>query len=175
MSDLILERTFDNPISRHDVRSMALDLSSCMNIYGITWKESLLSKGGKKMFCHFEAPDAEALRNAFQHINNPVKLVYPVSIHETDEPGEFNVVVERIFPEAVNFDDVAAIEERGAWCLEAHDVLFVKTFFSRDRKRMVCLYKAPDAEAVRMAQLKAQMPFSGVWSFLHLTPQNLFS
>jgi hypothetical protein len=29
---------------------------------------------------------------------------------------------------------------------------------------MICLYAAPDAEAVRRAQSTAQMPFDGVWT-----------
>jgi len=175
MSDVILERTFETPLTKEEVRSMAMDLFGCMDIYGVTWHESLLSSNGRKMFCHFQAPDAEALRNTFQHNNTPVKIAYPVTIHETEDPGPVNVVVERSFSGSVELADIAAIEEEGAWCLETYDVTFVKTYFSRDRRRMVCLYRAPDAESVRMAQTEARMPFDGVWSFQHLTQDNLFS
>ncbi|HSB35744.1 MAG TPA: nickel-binding protein, partial [Thermoanaerobaculia bacterium] len=57
-----------------------------------------------------------------------------------------------------------ALEDRGQWCLEAHGVRFVKTYLSRDRRRMVCLYEAADAESVRLAQEKAGMPFERVWT-----------
>lgn len=73
------------------------------------------------------------------------------------------VLVERSFPEPVELQDIQAIEDRGAWCLEAHDVRFLKTYFSRDRRRMICLYEAPDAESVRIAQTKAGVPFDNVW------------
>ena len=175
MSDVVLERTFETPVTKEEVRSMAMDLSTCMGIYDVTWQESLLAADGKKMICHFEAPDAEALRNTFQLNSTPVKIVYPVFIHETDDSGSVNVTVERTFSEPVDFAEIAAIEEAGAHCLETYNVVFVKTFFSRDRRRMVCLYRAPDAESVRMAQAEARMPVDRVWSFQHLTQDNLFS
>ena len=74
------------------------------------------------------------------------------------------VMVERSFEMPVAFEDIQAIEETGAWCLEAHQVVFIKTFFSVDRRRMLCLYEAPDAESVRLAEKKAQVPFDCAWS-----------
>ena len=74
------------------------------------------------------------------------------------------VVVERLFPEPVAFEEIQAMEERGAWCLEEHGVRFLRTYFSRDRRRMVCLYEAPDAESVRLSQQKAGMSFERAWT-----------
>jgi Nickel responsive protein SCO4226-like len=74
------------------------------------------------------------------------------------------VMVERTFPEPVELPDIQAIEDRGASCLEAHGVRFLKTYFSRDRRRMMCLYEAPDAESVRLAQTKAGVPFDKAWT-----------
>jgi len=74
------------------------------------------------------------------------------------------VVVERTFDQPVAFESIQAIEERGAWCLDAHGVRFLKTYFSRDRRRMICLYEAPDAESVRLAERKAGVPFDEAWA-----------
>lgn len=74
------------------------------------------------------------------------------------------VIVERSFEEPVEFAAIQAIEDRGAWCHEEHRVRFIRTWFSRDRRRMICLYEAPDAESVRIAQRKAGMPLDRVWS-----------
>jgi len=71
------------------------------------------------------------------------------------------VLVERSFPQPVAFEDVRA---RGASCLEAHRVRFLRSYFSRDRRRMVCLYEAPDAESVRFAQEKAGVPYETAWT-----------
>ncbi len=74
------------------------------------------------------------------------------------------VLVERSFDGPVAFEDIQALEDRGAWCLDAHGVAFVRTWFSTDRTRMLCLYDAPDAEAVRAAQATIGMPFDRVWA-----------
>ena len=74
------------------------------------------------------------------------------------------VAVERTFPEPVVFNEVQAIEDAASWCLDIHNVRFVRTFFSADRRRMICLYEAPDAESVRLAQRQAGLPFDSVWA-----------
>ncbi|HEX4998743.1 MAG TPA: nickel-binding protein [Terriglobia bacterium] len=78
------------------------------------------------------------------------------------------VLVERRFEEPVLFEEIQALENAGAWCLDAHRVRYMKTFFSRDRRRMLCLYEAPDAESVRLAETKARVPFERAWSCMSL-------
>jgi hypothetical protein len=75
-----------------------------------------------------------------------------------------HVVVERVFDEPVDFDEVQALEDRNAWCLELHRIRFLRTYFSSDRRRMICVYEAPDAESVRLANRQAGMPFERVWT-----------
>jgi hypothetical protein len=74
------------------------------------------------------------------------------------------VLVERSFPEPVEFEAIQRLGQRGAACLEAHRVRFLRTYFSRDRRRMICLYEAPDAESVRLVQQKAGVPFETAWT-----------
>jgi hypothetical protein len=74
------------------------------------------------------------------------------------------VIVEREFAEPVEFAELQAREERGKWCLDQHDVRFIRSFFALDRKRMACLYEAPDAEAVRAVQRTIDMPVTRVWA-----------
>jgi len=74
------------------------------------------------------------------------------------------VVVDRVFDEPQVFDELQAKEEAFGWCLEENDVAFVRTFFAVDRRRMICIYEAPDAEAVRRTQVKAGLPFERAWA-----------
>lgn len=74
------------------------------------------------------------------------------------------VIVERKFDEAGCFDELQAREESFAWCAEQYQVKFIRTYFSKDRKRMICEYDAPDAEAVRSLQRTASMPFERIWT-----------
>jgi hypothetical protein len=61
-------------------------------------------------------------------------------------------------------------EVRAQWCLELHNVRFVQSFVSTDRRRMICMYEAPDAEAVRIVNMTSKNPFDRVWSASRLTP-----
>ena len=80
------------------------------------------------------------------------------------------VVVEREFPEPAVFGEIQAVEDAGAWCLDLHQVRFVRTYFSSDRQRMICLYEAPDAESVRLSQRRIGLPFERVWAATHHQP-----
>ena len=74
------------------------------------------------------------------------------------------VMVERKFDDAASFDELQARESSFNWCAEQHWVTFIRSYFSKDRKRMICEYEAPDAEAVRKLQRTASMPFERVWT-----------
>jgi hypothetical protein len=73
------------------------------------------------------------------------------------------IIVERKFDGPESFDELQAQEDRFAWCLEQHRVTFIRSYFSKDRRRMVCEYEAPDAETVREVQRTASMPFERIW------------
>jgi hypothetical protein len=74
------------------------------------------------------------------------------------------VLVERRFEQPIDFQDIQVQEIAASWCLDTYNVRFLKTFFSRDRRRMLCLYEAPDAEAVRAAEEQAKIPFERAWT-----------
>ncbi len=78
------------------------------------------------------------------------------------------VVVERSFDAPCDASALQAKEDAVAWCLQAHRVEFLFSFFSRDQRQMACLYEAPDAEAVRATQIKGDLPFDTIYSTLPL-------
>ncbi|NHX28300.1 DUF4242 domain-containing protein, partial [Escherichia coli] len=61
-------------------------------------------------------------------------------------------IVERSFDTPLSPEDLAATEERMAPCLDIYDVQWLRSYWSTDRKRMICEYEAPDAESVRNVQ-----------------------
>lgn len=74
------------------------------------------------------------------------------------------VIVERVFDEPISYEELQAREEANAWCLEAYNVTYLRTYVSADSKRMICLFEAPDAESVRAANRQAGLPFDKVWT-----------
>jgi hypothetical protein len=175
VTDVFLEREFDPGLTVADVWSMASESGHCFRLHGIHWFGSMLAAGGRRMLCHFSSPDTESVRIALRQSGAPMGQVWSGAVHEAQnlsgaDPGYSNVVVTRSWSQPVELADIQAIEDTGAWCLEAHDVQFVRTFFATDRRRMACLYRAPDAESVRLAQVRAGMPIERVWAFEALAP-----
>ena len=171
MPDIIVERDLDPPATAHGFVVMAKQSTACLELYGIEWVESYLSVSGKSLVCHFISPDAETTRTAIRQTGSDFNSVWAGTLHEGAASEEIAcVMVTRYFDEPVALDDIQAIEDAGIACLEMRDVTFVKTLFSTDRKRMMCLYQAPDAEAVRDAQREAGMPVDQVWACQVISP-----
>jgi hypothetical protein len=110
---------------------------------------------------------------ALRKAKTDARVLWAGTVHEAREPATANVLVERKFESPVKLEEIQSLEDAGSWCLRTHRVKFARTFFSADRKRMLCLYEAPDAEAVRLAQREAGMPFDRVWAFERIGPDML--
>jgi hypothetical protein len=172
VTEIFLERRFEPPLSPDDVLATARIAGDCFGLYRVRWRGSLLATDGRRMCCHFSAPDAESARIALRQVGADITELWPGSVHDAPSPvPEANVLVERRFEDAVELDTIQAIEDRNAWCLRTHDVRFQRTFFSADRRRMICLYRGPDAESVRIAQRQAGLPLERVWAFRRIAPE----
>jgi len=180
MIDIFLERSFDPQISAADFLGMAARAAGCMDLYRIDWQQSLYGSGGRKALCWFRGADLESVRRALRTGGVDTAILWSGTVHDapnTDAEGieRANVLVQRGFDTPVSLDEIQAIEDRGIRCLEIRNVRFVRTFFSLDRRRMICLYAAPDAESVREAQREASMPVEAVWAFKKLDARDAAS
>lgn len=175
MAAIVVEREFRSPKTAADMREAVKSGQWCLNLYRIRPSVHYLSRDGLRCACIFDAPDAEAMRNAAHNITaTPPRHLWPATVHPA--PGRANsvpallndngtfVVVERSFPKAVSFEEVQAIEDKGIACLDMYRVRFECSYFSHDRTRMICIYEAPDSESVRAANTQAGLPFDTAWS-----------
>ncbi|EPC04055.1 hypothetical protein L861_01750 [Litchfieldella anticariensis FP35 = DSM 16096] len=188
MIDVFLERHFETPLTADTMIAVMQHIGGCFDLHRVTWQGSLLAKDGRRMVCRFQSPDAESTRTALRQLGSDVDMqailqrlgaggnhLWPGTVH--DAPGltpevlaVANVLVERSFSRRVSLEQVQALEDAGSACLQNHRVRFVRTYFSLDGKRMICLYQAPDAESVRLAQHQAGMPMDRVWAFQPILP-----
>ncbi|MET0344160.1 MAG: nickel-binding protein [Polyangiales bacterium] len=74
------------------------------------------------------------------------------------------VIVERVFAEPIALSDVEQRMSLEHGCFTSRRVTLVRSCVSRDGKRMICVYQAPDAESVRVANQLAGAPFERVWT-----------
>ncbi len=180
MTDVVLERRFDPPLTIEEFAASAAAQAGCFDLYRVDWQRSLMSKDRRRLVCWFRGVDVESVRTALRMNDVDTRVLWGGSYHEApelaaDALATVNVAVERQFDEPTSLDEIQAIEDAGATCLEMRSVEFVCTLFSADRTRMICLYRAPDAESVREAQREAGMPFESIWAFDVLSPETIKS
>ena len=66
MVHLIVEQTFDSPLTDEEHGHLGQRLDKCLDAYGARWMRSYLSTDRGRMVCEFEAPDAEAVRTSYR-------------------------------------------------------------------------------------------------------------
>jgi len=170
MTHVILERSFDPATTLEEFAESVARQEGCMALYNIDWQCSLMSKDRKRLVCWFQGADVESVRTALRKNDVDTRVLWGGSFHlapnlTVDALGRANVAVERRFDAPTTLESIQAIEDEGIGCLQMRDVEFVYTLFSADRRRMICMYRAPDAESVRQAQHEAGMPVEAVWAF----------
>jgi len=176
--DIFLERRFDSALTTADFFGLVMRAAGCLNLHRVEWQHSMLGAGGQRCICWFHGVDLESVRLALRTAEIDTHTLWSGTVHDApdrneDQIARANVVVERRWDEPVALEDIQAIEDKGAHCLEMRNVEFMRTFFSLDRRRMLCLYEAPDAESVREAQREAGMPVETVWTFQRLDEKAL--
>jgi len=178
MTHVILERRFDPPTTLDEFRESVARQEGCMALYDIDWQCSLMSRDRKRLICWFQGADVESVRTALRKNDVDTRVMWGSTLHlapnlAMDALGRANVVVERRFDAPTTLGAIQAIEDAGIGCLQMRDVEFIYTLFSADRRRMICMYQAPDAESVRQAQHEAGMPVEAVWAFSIVDEQTL--
>jgi hypothetical protein len=84
-----------------------------------------------------------------------------------------HVIVERIYAEPVTVEQVRESVQRGESCRTMHRVRFLRMMLSRDGRRSICEYEAPDAESVRLVNERLGLPFERAWTTRVLSAEEL--
>lgn len=177
MELVMVERRFENPIKFEDIQSLEIAGWKCFQIRGVRFLKSFFSRDGRRMMCLYEAPDAESVRDAESQAKVPFSRAWTFTKLESSFPQTRNsdseiVVVERLFPDSVTPDFVSNALRKSGWCLDLHGAEYVESFLGKDGRRMVCIFRAPDAEAVRRANQQGGVPYTEVWTAsVHLSSE----
>jgi hypothetical protein len=75
-----------------------------------------------------------------------------------------HVVVEREFEGTITVDTLRAAAHAGRWCFDQYRVRHLGAYMSTDGRRLVCLFEAPDLEAVRRLNAAVGLPCSATWA-----------
>jgi hypothetical protein len=171
MTEVIVERHPHHPLTAADAVAIIEGGDDCRSIHRLIWHRSLLSADGQQMLCHLTSPDLESVRIALktgpQLINTEV---WACTVR--DAPGltevelaQANVLVSFRFEQAVTPAELESLEGCGDVCLQNHRVRLLRAFIAGDRRRVLGLFLAADAESVRLALRDAKPPFERICSF----------
>src|SRR5215468_10452324 len=72
--------------------------------------------------------------------------------------------MEQTFETPISDEQMSKMSRQMDECPEIRNGAWARSYVARDRKRMVCEFLAPDAEAVREALRSGNIPFDRVWS-----------
>lgn len=86
MVDVFAEWTENAPINRCGIPEG--EAAGCSELFKVRWQESFVAEGGRRLVCHFIAPDAEAVRMTLRCANVRVEAVWSGSVHAWISTGE---------------------------------------------------------------------------------------
>ena len=176
MSTVVVERSFAEPVAFEDVQALEDRGGWCLEAHGVRFVKTYFSRDRRRMICLYEAPDAESVRLAEDKAGVPFERAWATQVirHAEPEPRGDAIVVERLLPQPFDAAAIRSAAEAGAWCLQQHGCRIVWTYLSGDGRRCLCVFEAPDAESVRLAQKRMGMPYEAAWpATVHESPATL--
>lgn len=178
MKSVVVERAFDQPRSVDDLHAIAHQLRWCTDLYRVAaspWR--YLAVDGRRCACIYTAPDLEAIRQVLRKSQSgPPRSLWATTTHagpadgERLAPGFSLVLVERFFAAPARWEEFRALQAGHADCFDLHRVRLVRSHLACDGHRMLCVFAAPDLEAVRLANRKAGLPCDAVWAATLVPP-----
>lgn len=144
MADVFVEWSGGTPGENCGIAT--LEKLGCAAMHKVYWQESFVAAEGRRLICHFRAPDAESVRLALRLARIDADAIWTGRIYEGPAPAATNVVVERLFavPPA---DAAAALEVMEAEWLIPHRLKLVRAIVSCNRRRVICVCEAPQDAA----------------------------
>jgi len=74
------------------------------------------------------------------------------------------VILEHHFEErSFDIERYKKAQAENEWCLQKYGVHHVRSYLSPDGRRMICVFEAPDAEAVRRMSAQLGYSYDQVW------------
>ena len=182
MAAVAMERTHRKALSIDVLRDLDRQARGCLDVHRCNPIFQSITQDGLDSMCIYDAPDAEAMRRAATELDaDPAPRIWGATSHfpagEAENArhqllqGEATfALVDRSFEDPIGPAAFQAMFDAKFSCMTIHRVRFVGSFLSLDRRRMACIYAAPDLEAVRSAVKISGLPFDSVRAAISHAP-----
>jgi hypothetical protein len=88
MPFVIVEQVFESPTDAASLRAVCANLERCLAVREVTFVSSWLAQAGKRALFVYEAPDAEAVRNAHRSAGVPFERVWSADAFSPEAPTD---------------------------------------------------------------------------------------
>jgi hypothetical protein len=168
MTDVIYERAFRSPVTSREALALAERLARGIGAEGAQ-SDCLVSDDGRRMLCRFSVPNRSGgLRNGRARNRERRWWIGRVRRPQAESGADANlvdVVGERELRTPMRSAGPTPLEQACRLCASVHRVHLVRVYVSLDGLRAIGVFRAPDAESVRLAYRSAGAPLDRVWPF----------
>jgi hypothetical protein len=96
MARIIVEQSFDPPMTTEDQEAFARRLDACLEIRNGAWRRSSIAGDRRRMICEFEAPDAESVREALRSARVPFDAVWTAEVYAVEDYPDHQARLDRL-------------------------------------------------------------------------------
>lgn len=100
MARIIVERSFDPPMTEEQEAQWARRLDPCLEVRNAAWRRTSLSTDRRHMVCEFEATDAETVREAHRTADVPFDRVWSATVYAVEDYPEHLARLEALLAKA---------------------------------------------------------------------------
>lgn len=152
---------------------MTRRLGARVDMQDAEWPECLIGLDRRRMLCSFGGTEASAVHKVSRRARAGLVRHWAGRVYTPErsdlEPNASserlaNILAERTFETPITLGALAALERSCTWCATTHRVLLMRLVLSHDGRRALALFRAPDAESVRLAYRNVK-PFDRVWAY----------
>jgi hypothetical protein len=96
MARIVMELEFEKPASDDEVKAFAERVDPCLEVRDGAWARSYLATDRRRMFCEFEAPDAESVRDALRSAKIAFVRVWSADVFDAADYPELGEKLRRV-------------------------------------------------------------------------------
>jgi hypothetical protein len=80
MSRIIVERSFEQPLTEEQLKATEARMASCLDLYRVRWIRSVWSTDRRRMICEYEALDAASVTSVQREADATFDRVWPADV-----------------------------------------------------------------------------------------------
>jgi uncharacterized protein DUF4242 len=88
MARIVAEQLFQEPLTDERYAEFSKKLDPCLQVRNGMWRRSALSTDRHRLLCEFEAPDAEAVRDAFRNSGIAYERIWAANVYAVEDYPE---------------------------------------------------------------------------------------